>query len=108
MSLYGQYILEREGKHIVEDERGFATYSYLEDCVYIEDIYVLPEFRKSGAASKYADFIASEAKLKGYKTILGSVSPRAKNCTSSVSVLLAYGFKLSNCDSNLVYFSKEI
>jgi hypothetical protein len=26
VSLYGQYILEREGKFIIEDGRGYATY----------------------------------------------------------------------------------
>ena len=69
MSNFGAYILEREGKYILEDERGFATYTYLQDCVYIEDIYVRPEFRKQGVGSQWADAICIEAKENGFRAL---------------------------------------
>ena len=45
-SLHAKYIYEREGKYCEESEIGFATYSFGDDYVYIEDLYVLPEYRK--------------------------------------------------------------
>lgn len=107
-SLYSAYIRERSDKHILEDESGFAVYSYLEDYVYIEDIFVVKEAREGGIASRYADAVAREAKGKGYSKMLGSVSTLAKNSTDSVKVLLAYGFKLLESNGEMIYFYKEI
>lgn len=108
-SLYAQYIEEREGKHILESEYGFATYQFLDNgrC-YIEDIYVVPDYRKSYAASNMANAITAIAKDKGCKTLIGSVVPSAKGSTASLKVLLAYGFKLESCQNNFIVMSKEI
>lgn len=108
MSLFGQYISEREGKEIVEDNQGFATYFYVNDGVYIENIYVSPDFRQAGVASKYADQIAELAKAKGYKKMYGSVAPSKKGSTASLKVLFAYGFELESAAQNAIIVVKEI
>lgn len=108
MSLYGKYIKERAGKEIIEDDRGFATYYYLNDGVYIENIYVLEDYRKTGVASNYANQIASIAKEKGCVKMFGSVSPKANGSTDSLKVLLAYGFKLDSSVDNFIALVKEI
>jgi predicted GNAT family acetyltransferase len=107
-SNYALYIQERENKSIVEDERGFATYFYLEDAVYIEDIFVKREFRKQGVASEYADKIAEEARSKNFFKMLGTVSPKANGSTNSLKALLAYGFKLDSSDNNVIYLTKDL
>lgn len=111
MSLYGDYVKEREGRQIIEDENGFATYVYcgpeLKEC-YIIDIYVKPEMRKSKVASKYADQIAEQAKKDGCTHLSGSVDPRSKGSTDSLSVLLHYGFELAGVLNNLIWFKKEL
>lgn len=108
MSHYADYIREREGKETVEDARGFATYSILQDGVYIQEIYVRPEYRKEGVASHFADVIAGVARAKGYKKLFGSVCPSARGSTESLKVLLGYGFKLVSSETNFVWFVKEI
>ncbi len=50
MSLYGEYIKELQGKDILENENGFATYYPFQDGMYIENIYVRPAFRNPGSA----------------------------------------------------------
>lgn len=111
MSLFGDYIKEREGKHIIEDEDGFATFVYcgdgLQEC-YIVDIYVKPEKRKDGIASKYADLITEIARAEGCKILSGSVDPRTSGATSSLKVLLAYGFEVVGTANSLIWFKKEI
>lgn len=109
-SLYAQYLNEREGKQIVEDERGFAVYSFLPELnsVYIEDIFVLPEFRNQNIASEYADNIAAEAKSKGFLTLIGTVRPSANGATTSLKVLLAYGFEVSSSEHDAIYFRKTL
>ena len=108
ISLYGQYIKERENFEIVEDESGFATYKISGNECYIRDIFVKPEFRKMNLASKYADEIAAIAKEQGCTHLSGTVAPQANGSTQSVQVLLSYGFKVARSTNDLIIFVKEI
>lgn len=109
MNLYAKYLKEHHGDDVVSTEHGFAVYRYLEPAtVYIVDIYVLPDFRKSNEASRMADQIVEIAKQRGCTKLLGTVVPAAKNSNDSVNVLLRYGMTLSHIDGGLVVFQKEI
>ena len=108
MSLFGDYIKERLDKSIVENEHGFCTYFFVNDGVYIEDLYVSPEHRKSHVAAKLADQVAEIAKEKGFKRMYGSVQPSAKGSTASLKVLLAYGMSLESSGPNAILMSKGI
>lgn len=109
MSLYGSYLKEKTNVHIVEDEKGFATYRYTEDgAVYIIDIYVTPDYRHSGVASEMADKIGTIAKRNGISRMYGSINLETKQCTDSLKVLLAYGFQLHSSSANFLLLSKEL
>lgn len=108
MSMYGDYINEREGKSIIENEKGFATFKINGEICYIEDIYIEPYSRQKHAASDLADKVVEYAKEHGCKTLLGSVNPATNNATISLKVLLGYGMKLQGINHNLIWFYKEI
>ena len=108
MSLYAEYLKEKTSDQILETSRGFATYRYLENSVYIVELYVIPSFRKTKEASMMADAIVKEAKEKGCTQLLGSVVPTAKNSTISLMVLLAYGMSLKSSSNDFILFTKEI
>jgi GNAT superfamily N-acetyltransferase len=109
LSLFGDYIRERLGKEIVETDDGFATYYFPEPgCCYIEDIYVRPEARRTGAGSRLADQVTEIALSKGSDRLIGSVDPKAFGSTDSMKALLAYGFELHGTDGKLIYLKKEI
>ena len=107
-SLYAKYIQEREDGLIVENDFGFATYKIISDGVYIQDIYVLPDKRKSGVAKALADQVCLIAKEKNLKLVFGSVDVRANHATDSMKVLIAYGMSVHSVAGNLIYFSKSI
>lgn len=109
MSLYAQYLMERTDDLIIETQHGFATYRYLDDgkCVYIIDIYVVPEARNKKIASSLADVIVKEAKDRGAIRMLGSVVPSSKNSTASMKVLLGYGMTLDSAGPDAIFFRKE-
>jgi GNAT superfamily N-acetyltransferase len=107
-SLYAQYIQEREGKSILESDKGYATYSFTDDGCYIEDIFVIKEHRKSGEAARLADQIVEIARQKGCKKLYGSISPSANGSTASLKVLLSYGFRLSSSANNFILFVMDI
>lgn len=107
-SLYGAYIKERENKSIIESEKGFATYFFIEGGVYIEQLYVAPDHRHGHVASDMADQIAHIAKAKGYKHMYGTVKPSTNFSTDSLKVLLAYGFKLDGAANDAIVMKKEL
>jgi GNAT superfamily N-acetyltransferase len=111
-SLYAKYVKERLGDEIIETEYGFATFRYIDKhnsrAVYIVDIYVLPEYRKSGEASKLADRIAVIAKDQGCNEMIGTVLTSARTATNSVKVLLAYGMTLKSSTNEALVFIKSI
>lgn len=107
-SLFAQYIKERGGKEIIESDKGFATYYYVNNGCYIEDIFVKEEHRKSGEASRLADQISEIARSKDCRYLYGTVCPSANGATSSLKVLLAYGFSLDNSINNLIVLKKDL
>ncbi len=110
MSHYADYMAEREGISVLETESGFASYRIDGEKCWILDIYVAPEYRKSYAASSMADAVTSIAREQGCTLLVGSVAPDTNGATTSLRVLLGYGFDLYGIDhaKNLIMFVKEI
>jgi len=109
LSLYGQYIAERQGRGILESKHGFATFEYVgEDVVYIVDLYVTPKKRKSHVASELANKICDIAIASGKKTLLGSVDLTAVGAEASCKVLEAYGMKVHKVAEPMVFYVKSL
>lgn len=107
-SLYAQYVKERLGKDVIENDDGFCTLVISNDCFYIEEIFVQKESRREGVAQKFADEACAWAKRLGYKEIIGSVNIRAKNPEYSAHVLHAYGFRMFKAHDGMILYKKEI
>ena len=98
------------GDEIVETPTGFATYRYINEgkSVYIVDIFVVPEHRKSGAAAALADQIVETARQRGCTELIGTVVPSVKGANVSLAVLLGYGMSLHSSERDLIVFRKAI
>lgn len=106
---YLEYIAEREGLSYIDCEEGLAIYKRInKDTVYLQDIFVNPEYRKQGIASMIADKVGIIAKEQGCSKMIGSVCTDAKGSTDSLKILLAYGFKQASANDNMIWFKKEI
>lgn len=111
MSLYAKYLKERTpGVHILETSKGFATYIYIpqDKAVYIQDLYVLPEYRKAGYASKLANTIAFRAKELGLTHMVGTVNHRAEGADISAKVLEGYGMAVHLEGPEFTIYSKHL
>lgn len=107
--MYFEYLTERRPEcKILKNNKGFAVYSYIDEAVYIEEIYVKPEYRKEDVASQLSEVIQQEAKGLGYEILLGSVSPSANGSTDSLKVLLAHGMSLLSSQDDLIMFWKTL
>ena len=110
MSLYAQYLKEKTNDHIIETDYGFATYRFIDsnNSCYLTDIFILPDLRQKNLATKLADQVCMEAKARGCSSLIGSVIPSNKDSTISLKVLLEYQMKLLSCESDIIYFRKDI
>lgn len=107
-SNFASYKMEREGALVLERAEGFAVYKYVNEGVYIEDIFVAKEFRRSAVAATMADQICEEARTRGVNTLIGSVDVTANGATASLAVLLAYGMSVKAVSGNLILFTKSL
>lgn len=110
MSQYANYIREKTGDEIIEWMEGWATYRFLNGgkSVYIIDVYVEPEYRMQGIATKLGDHINSIAKKLGSIEQIGSVVPSNKGSTDSVRSLLNRGFSILSSSNDFILFRKDI
>lgn len=108
-SLYAQYIKERENKDIIENDKGFATFQFLnnQQC-YLQDIFVLPEYRETKIATEMADKVVEMAKEKNCNVLIGSVCADDKKATRNMKVFLAYGMQIDKVIGNMIFLKKDI
>lgn len=106
--MWSLYVKEREGLETLETPQGFALYKIAGPECYLQDIYVIPEKRKSHVATRMADAVAEIAKSKGCEWLVGSVCPSANNSQASLLVLIAYGMTLKKAENDIIFLAKRI
>jgi hypothetical protein len=109
MSLYGEYLKERENKEIIESETGYATYYFVDkdNAVYLENIFVTKEHRRNGETFVLAGKIIEIAKARGCNKMYGTVCPGTPGASMSLTQLLNHGFVLDSSANNLVVVRKD-
>jgi GNAT superfamily N-acetyltransferase len=109
VSLYKEYLKEREDKDIVESEKGFATFKTFEngEC-YLQDIYVVPSERKNGVATEMANKVVEIAKERQCTLLVGSVCTEDQNATRNMKVFLAYGMEIYKNVGTMIFLKKKI
>lgn len=108
LSLYSDYILEREGRRCIEDSEGFVTFKILGKECYIQEVYIVPEKRRSGKGREFVNKVECVAKEKGCLILTTTVCPSTNNSTESITAILKTDFKLMKSELDLIWFAKEI
>jgi GNAT superfamily N-acetyltransferase len=108
IDLYATYLEELGAKSLIKNDKGFAIYSFAEDYLYIEEIYILPQYRGKKEFAELSNSLMEIAKQKGCKRLLGSVVPSINNSTRSLAMMISYGAKLVSSSNNFIVFEKEI
>lgn len=108
MDLYAKYIKEREDLELLSTEDAFLTYKIGDGWAFIQDLYVVPENRKSYVASKLADKVVEIAIERGCTELYGQVDKNANEWERSIKVLEGYGMSPCKEQDNMIYFKKKI
>lgn len=112
--MYAHYLKETQNKEMLETPHGFLTYGF--NCVpgagfphvYIEELWVDPEYRKSHVAATMADRVASIARERGITKMLGSVSLDRKGADANLEVLKRYGMRLFAAHDQTIFTIKDL
>lgn len=103
-----EYIKEREGKSALETDKGFAIYEILGKECYLQDLYINPDYRRTGEARKLLNEVSQVAIKAGCEFITTTVSVLAKNPTISTQAILSCNFIIHSVKDNMIYFYKEL
>ncbi len=106
--MYWQYVKERLDLEVLVEPEGFALFKVLPEGLYLQEIYVKPEFRLGGAGRRLLGKVESGAQALGIKKIIGSCVPSSNGADASLRAILACGFKLVSCDKDIIYLTKDI
>lgn len=110
MSLWADYLAEREGIETHETEWGFVSYKPFDDeTMYLMDSYIIPKHRRKGLWYSLEKHCVNKAKEMGYSKIMTSVVIGTKNWDQNLSCLiLKAGYRVSNVSDPFIYLEKEI
>lgn len=110
MSLFTDYLKEREGKEVIEKDFGFCVYKVNKDHTYLQDVYIVPEFRKSGKGRSFVDKMEEIAKENGHSVVITSFCLNANNWMQSKMSIQKCGFKYYAKDkvNKMIYCIKEL
>jgi GNAT superfamily N-acetyltransferase len=112
-SLYSKYLKEKDGIDTLETDKGLVTFIQQGkngEEFYIVDIYVLPQYRRTGYATYLGELMQTKAKELGAKYLLGAVEKDSKTYSDSRAALESFGFRFAIFieEDRIDYFKKEL
>lgn len=108
MSLWAEYVKEREGHEVIEEPWGFLRYHIAPPLLCIDDLYIQPEYRRGERGSELADRVTRIARESKCTHLWAQVWPHTLNATDSLKAVLAYGFQVTGAQNGAIILLKEI
>lgn len=99
-TLYAQYIDERQGLKIIEDEHGFITYKIKDEECFLAEMFVRKEYRRAGYGAKLLDRLIETA--QGCEYICANIWLWDPNANGTLAGALASGFKLARTGDGFI------
>lgn len=107
-TLIAKYISEREGKRIIEDERGFIIYQINGDDCFLAEMFVQDQDRGGGAASDLLRHLYAAAQAEGCKAITATIYLADHGAMRTLSAALKRGFRVASANNNVLLILKEL
>ena len=107
--MYKAYVENQlPNRFVHEDKDGFLTYSIIGNMCILEEVYVKPESRRKGIASKYYDLAYKIALRMECDMLRGSIIIGTNGAEESMKCLFKNGYKLDFNNGNMIYLKKVI
>lgn len=110
MSLYSDYIKEREGKITIETDKGFISYKHFPKLrqLYVSELYVIPSERQSGAGEFFLNQVIEIAQDLGCTHIAATCDRTTNGWELVHKAAIKRNFKIVKTDETQNFYSKEI
>jgi hypothetical protein len=106
--MFEKYMKERQGADCLKTEKGFLFYKVEGQECFIADMYIEPEFRKSGVFEGFIDALSEIALMKSCKAITATIYLNDKGCNRTLNAAFKVGFKLAQANNNVLFIVKEL
>lgn len=107
-TLFAKYLSEREGKRIIEDERGFIVYKVQGEECFIAELFVDESARGGSAFTDLLRHLSAEAKSEGCKVLTGNISLGAPGAMRVLAASLKRGFRVGAAEGGVLLMIKEV
>lgn len=91
-TLFGQYIKEYYNGEIIETDCGFIIYYIKDNICMVDDLYVVPEKRRSKGADELAKMVESVARESKCHYLEAEAFTDAVTFEQSIGAMSYYGF----------------
>lgn len=108
MKLYTQYIKERENKECIYDEHSFIIYKIYGDEMSVIDMFTSEEKRGSFGLIKLIKKLYKVMEHNQIKKVYGFTDPDTIGWKKSEKIMINYGFKKIECDSEYNHYILEL
>jgi len=102
-SLWAQYRAEVSDSVYLEEEYGFIAYSLLPDAVLIEELYVVPEQRRTGLGLSLFCRVEELARTAGKSASLACVRLDSRAAAESLKTHLNVGFSPISAENGIIW-----
>lgn len=111
-TMFAEYLEERKQAILTQHLHGFTVHRVVDvdgsKVIYLGEIYVTPEYYRSGYAARMVDVVAARGIEQGCTRMVGSVCTDVNGVTELLKALLGYGMRFAQQDKSMLYFDKNI
>lgn len=113
MSQWADYVNEVKGGTVtfIERDYGFISYSFplnAPDCIYAEDVYIVPEHRRSKKALELVTAVEDAGRKANKQYVLAVISVASFTSVESLKAHLAVGFVPVLAESGSIWLKRPI
>lgn len=108
MSMWARYRTEFGNSIFVEKDFGFFSYSILPDCIFLEDVWIEPDKRKSGLSKGLYLELENVARQNGKHFILARITLDSKVIPGNIKFALAMDFVPFKAHNNDLWFRRDV
>lgn len=101
-NLFADYLKERLGQEIIENEHGFIIYKINGNECFLAEMYIKPESRRSGHGKSLLTELKVIGLDAGCEYITATIHQVDKNAHFTMAGAISCGFKIHNAHNNVI------
>lgn len=106
--MYLDYVKERQGFDCIETDQGFLFYKISDVELYIAELYVKPEFRKTDAVKELVSRAAELALFNKCKFLTGNIYLADQGHLRTIKAALKLDFYIVRANNDIIVIARKI